>query len=373
MLKDVFFLVTRDLGHMLRRRETLLWTFVMPVIFFYFIGSISGGFGRSDQADPIAVIRPAGSGFLADELVARLEQRNFRIVPEQNSYRQIRIPENFTDSVLAGRPVKVQFVRFGSGINADYERTRLDRAVYSLASDVAVLRNKGTAASPSAFAQLAAGPRRLSLRVSSSGQRKLPPIGFEQAVPGMLVMFTMLVLLNVGGVTILTERRLGILRRLASSPVSRPSVVLAKWGARFSLGMVQILFAMLTGTVLFKVHWGDHLGAVILVLASYAGMIAVFGLLLGNFSRIEGQVIGLGVVVSNVLAALGGCWWPIEITPAWAQKFALVFPTGWAMNALHRLMSFGDAPASVLPHIAGFIALALAGGLILTRSFRFEL
>ncbi len=57
-----------------------------------------------------------------------------------------------------------------------------------------------------------------------------------------------------------------------------------------------------------------------LVLASYAAMVAVFGMLLGNFARMEGQVIGFGVIVSNVLAALGGCWWPIEITPPWAQK-----------------------------------------------------
>ena len=185
-------------------------------------------------------------------------------------------------------------------------------------------------------------------------------------------MFTMLVLLNAGGVTLLVERKQGILRRLASSPISRGSVVLAKWGARFALGLVQILFAMVTGTILFKVQWGGHLGAVVLVLASYAAMIATFGMLLGNFSRMEGQVIGLGVVVSNVLAALGGCWWPIEITPPWAQKIALVFPTGWAMDALHKLMSFGDAPAAVTPHIAAFLATALAAGYVLTRSFRFE-
>jgi len=182
----------------------------------------------------------------------------------------------------------------------------------------------------------------------------------------------MLVLLNVGGITLLVERRQSILRRLASAPISRGSVVLAKWGARMSLGLVQILFAMVTGTVLFKVQWGGHLGAVLLVLASYAAMIAVFGMLLGNFARMEGQVVGLGVVVSNVLAALGGCWWPIEITPPWAQKIALAFPTGWAMDALHKLMSFGDSPAAVLPHIAAFLATALVAGYVLTRTFRFE-
>lgn len=372
MLRNVVFLISRDLYHMLRRRETLLWTFLMPVLFFYFIGSISGGFGRSNDPDPIQIVKPAGAGFLADELVARLQQRNFRVVTDDKFFRQIRIPADFTDAVLHGRNAKVEFVRNGSGINADFERTRLDRAVYSLAGDVALLRSKDIAPSKKAFDSLAAQPRRISLRVSSSGRRRVPPIGFEQSVPGMLVMFTMLVLLNVGGITILAERRQGILRRLASAPISRTAVVLAKWGARLALGLVQIIFAMITGTVLFKVHWGNHLGAVILVLAAYAGMIAAFGLLLGNFARVDGQVVGLGVVLSNVLAALGGCWWPIEISPPWAQKIALAFPTGWAMDALHKLMSFGAPGSAILPHVAAFLLVALAAGFVLTRTFRFQ-
>ena len=40
--------------------------------------------------------------------------------------------------------------------------------------------------------------------------------------------------------------------------------------------------------------------------------------------RTEGQAVGIGVLATNVLAALGGCWWPIEITPAWMQTLALV-------------------------------------------------
>jgi ABC-2 type transport system permease protein len=185
-------------------------------------------------------------------------------------------------------------------------------------------------------------------------------------------MFTLLVLFTVGGVTILVERRQGILRRLASSPISRSMLVLAKWGARVMLGFIQIVIAMITGTILFKVHWGEHLGAILLVLAAYASLAAVLGLLLGNFARSEGQVIGFGVVLSNVMAALGGCWWPIEITPPWSQKIAMVFPTGWAMDALHKLMSFGDSPAAVVPHIAAFLTLALVAAYVLARKFRFE-
>ena len=71
----------------------------------------------------------------------------------------------------------------------------------------------------------------------------------------------------------------------------------------------------------------------------YGSLAAALGMLLGNFGRTEGQVIGLGVMASNVFAGLGGCWWPIEITPLWTQRLALAFPTGWTMDALHKLMN----------------------------------
>jgi ABC-type Na+ efflux pump permease subunit len=372
VLTEGLLLTLRDLKHLIRRRETLLWTLVMPVIFFYFIGNISGGYGRLDEADPIVVVKPASSGFLADELVKRLESRHFRIVQQEGFFRELRIPADFTASVLAGKPVQVEFIRHGSGMNADFDQVRINRAVYALVGDLGIISSRGVKPSPTAFADLAGETRPVSLEVTSAGKRKVPPIGFEQAVPGVLVMFTLLVLFTVGGVTILVERRQGILRRLASSPMSRGTVVLAKWGARFLLGFVQILIAMATGTILFKVHWGEHWWTILLVLASYASLAALLGLLLGNFARSEGQVIGFGVVASNVMAALGGCWWPIEITPHWTQTMASMFPTGWAMDALHRLMSFGDSPAAVLPHIAAFVVAALIAGYFLAKKFRFE-
>jgi ABC-2 type transport system permease protein len=185
-------------------------------------------------------------------------------------------------------------------------------------------------------------------------------------------MFTLLVLFTSGAVSLTIERNQGILRRLASSPMSRGSVVLGKWGARMAIGVVQIAFAMIAGTVLFRVGWGPNLPMVVLVLLVYGSLAAALGMLLGNFGRTEGQVVGLGVIASNVLAGLGGCWWPIEITPLWTRRLALAFPTGWTMDALHKLMNFGASPVSVLPHVCVTAVAALAAGYILSRKFRFQ-
>ena len=41
------------------------------------------------------------------------------------------------------------------------------------------------------------------------------------------------------------------------------------------------------------------------------------------------------------MAAMGGCWWPSEVMPEWLRTAAHVFPTTWAMDGLHALISFG--------------------------------
>jgi ABC-type multidrug transport system permease subunit len=83
-------------------------------------------------------------------------------------------------------------------------------------------------------------------------------------------------------------------------------------------------------------------------------------------------VIGMGVIASNLLAGLGGCWWPVEITPMWTQKLALFLPTGWTMDALHKLVNFGASPATVIPHVCVSLVVAMAAGWVLSRTFRFE-
>lgn len=379
MLRDAFYLARMDVRHLLRGRETILWTFVMPVLFFYFIGTVTGGSrGMPDSKDPIAVSVPADAGFLAGELIARIEQRSYKLVRTQSAAefqsfrRRIEIPAGFTDSVLAGQPVKIKFSRTGGGLGADYDQFRLSRAAYTVLADLVVIANGEGAAAPESFARLAAEPRPLQLDVKPAGKRVVAPRGFEQSVPGNMVMFTLLVLFTSGAVSLTIERNTGILRRLASSPMSRGAVVLGKWGARMTLGVIQIAFAMIAGSVLFGVRWGSNLPAVALVLLAYGSLAAALGMLLGNLGRTEGQVIGFGVTASNLMAGLGGCWWPIEVTPLWVQKMALLLPTGLTMDALHKLVNFGLPATEVIPHLGVLAAAAAAAGYVLSRRFRFQ-
>ena len=66
-MRAAWFVARKDVAHMLRARETLVWTFVMPIVFFYFIGTVTGGFGSprgsAARPDAIALQAPSEAGF----------------------------------------------------------------------------------------------------------------------------------------------------------------------------------------------------------------------------------------------------------------------------------------------------------------------
>lgn len=398
MLRDAWFIATNDLRFMLRQRETLVWTFLVPPLIFYFVGTITAnGFIGGDQ-QLIAVQYDAGSGFLGDEIVARLEDQSFGVVrfnadevlvdldgnvamienpPSFGDFLlRLRIPSGLTESVLAGNQVQLVFENEAENLDASLASFRVNRAVYTVLADVLAASGVATdseadlsALTADAIASFRDGERTLTLEVSSAGRRV--PTGFEQSVPGTTVMFTLLVLLTSGATLLIIERRAGILRRLASAPIRRGSVVLGKWGGRFGLAIIQIGFALLIGRFVLGVDYGPELPMLALTLGAYTALIASLGLLAGNFATTEGQAIAIGVLSANLLAALGGCFWPIEITPDYMQRFAMFLPTGWMMDAIHKLMIFGNDWSVALPHFVGMVAGAWVLGAVCARRFRF--
>ena len=377
--RQAAFIARTDLWFMLRQRETLLWVFAMPLLFFYFIGTITSGFsGDGDPRDNLALQTSAPEGVVLDAIVHRLEERNFRVdrpttPKELESYsRRLAIPSFTDDSVSAGTPVPSVLELRGEGLGSEFDQFRVGRALYTVVADLAVLKASGQPVTADALKALASAPRHLTLSVTSAGKREDPPSGFSQAVPGTMVMFTMLILLTSGAILLVVERRYGLLRRLASTPITPGAIVCGKWLARMALGIVQVTFAMIVGRVIFKVDWGQGLPMVVLVLMTWAAFNASFSLLLGNVARTQPQMAGLGVLTSMVLAALGGCWWPIEITPKWMQSLSLALPTGWTMNAMHKLVNFGYDWTTALPHVAVLAVATVVCGWGAAKIFRYQ-
>ena len=63
-----------------------------------------------------------------------------------------------------------------------------------------------------------------------------------------------------------------------------------------------------------------------------------FGLVVAAVASSREAVLPVGSIVIVTMAAVGGCWWPIDLEPRWMRTVALAFPTTWAMDAFNDLM-----------------------------------
>ncbi len=382
-MRDILFIAWNDAKFQLRQGSTLVWIFVMPPIFFYFIGTVTGGFAGTmggGPATPIAVVAES-PGFLEDQISLRLREnefepdwvtRNVITDGEEAPVRTLSFAPNLSDEISAGNAIVVSFETKASALSRNFEIIRIQRSLYTALADIVVAdANNDRTLSAADLIALNAQPRIWQLDVSSAGERQEIPSGFEQAIPGILVMFTLLVLLTSGGSMLVIERNQGLLRRLASTPISRREVVSGKWGGRMLLAAIQVSVALGIGTWLFQMDWGPDLAMIIIILVAWAGFCASAGLLVGSIARTEGQAAGLGVLLANALAALGGCWWPIEITPAWMQMLQKFIPTGWTMDALHKLISFQSGAASALPQLAIIVTATLVVATLAVNRFKY--
>ena len=382
-MKNILFIAWQDVRNQLRQRSTLLWVFVMPPIFFFFIGTVTGGFSSGlggGQATPLTVVAES-PGILKDQIDLRLAANQFEAewvesldptVEGNAPTRTLLFDASMSDKVLAGEQVQASYETSANALSREFEEVRVKRALYTVLADIVIADATTGPLSAEALIRLNNAPRVWQLDVSSAGERLDIPSGFQQAVPGILVMFTLLVLLTSSGTMLVQERTQGLLRRLASAPISKAELIAGKWDGRMVLATIQVAVALIVGTFLFSMDWGPNLGMVILVLVAWAGFCASAGLWLGTVANTQAQAGGLGVLAANGLAALGGCWWPIEVAPEWMQFVQKLIPTGWTMDALHKLISFQAAPASVIPNIVMLLLAAAVFGGLAVRRFRYE-
>lgn len=406
--RSVWVLARFDLRVMLRQRETLLWMFVMPILFMVLIGKMMGSDG-SGGGEPVVGVLDLDRGPMAAAFLARVDSLGYAIarVEAESTLagyrRQIRIPERFTSGALAGVRQEVLWHRNGDASEgAVLDRVHVQRALLQTLGDLLTVQSEGAlgAGSPRpgdgvvdtgprsgvalypaeadtleawarVMAEVRGRKRQIELEVVSAGPRPLTPTGFQQSVPGILVMFVVLVLLTTGGSLLVIEREEGLLRRLASAPVSRGEVILSKLISRVAVGLVQVVFALAIGTFL-RVDWGGRVLEILVLLTVYGVAISSLSILFGNLARSRGQAVGLGVLGANLLGALGGCWWPIEVVPETLQRVAWCLPTGWAMYGMHQLMNFGASWEGVALPLALLAGSAVVFFHLATRTFRYQ-
>src|SRR5262249_42777602 len=122
--------------------------------------------------------------------------------------------------------------------------------------------------------------------------------------------------------------------------------------------------------VLFGVSLGPEPGALLLPTAGIVFAGTAFGLLVAGAATTREAVLPLGSMATVTMAAVGGCWWPIDLEPQWMRQAALAFPTTWAMAAYNALMTRPQPISAALVPTAVLFAYGLAYLLLGLALFR---
>jgi ABC-2 type transport system permease protein len=188
-------------------------------------------------------------------------------------------------------------------------------------------------------------------------------------IPGYLVMFVFFGA-ALGAGAIVRERQNQTLERLLASSVRREAILGGIFSGTAFKGIIQIVLFWVVGILAFKMDMGASPGSVILLSVLMVLTSAAFSIMLATMVETQRAAIAIGVLTSLILAPLGGCWWPLFITPKWMRFFAQLTPHGWATLGFNKLMVFGAGFNAVLPNMLALVGFAFLFGIIAVWRFR---
>ena len=342
----------------------------LPLALTWFFGQM-GGQGGGAQKITLTIVDRDG-GWLARAFVSELSTGNVEIkevapAAEASAEKKVRtlvLPAGFTEKVLAGEQQKL-WLEEDEGSAKDFSRAAEVHIVRAIVRTLALLvemKESGAlaGATPAAeFSTLQARPPLVRLEVTTAGRGHAVPAGLAQSVPGILTMTVLMMTAIYGGVFLTLEKRSGMLRRQVSLPVGRAGLFAGKLGGRLLIAGLQVGVLLLAGRFIFQLDFGSSPAGLALLLASYAFAVAALATLFGAVLRTPEQASSIGWIASMVMGAMGGCWWPSEVMPRWLWRAAHVFPTAWAMDALHSVISFGRGIEAVALPCAALLAFGL--------------
>ncbi|QCC78779.1 ABC transporter permease [Nocardioides daphniae] len=359
-----------ELTRFLRDRSNIFFVFIFPLLLVAMIGL---QFGDDANAGRAAVV---GSGQpLQERIVERLEEREVVVSsPTWDDALEklargrvdvaVRIDDAAASADAAGEPVRIEVVR-SSAAAAQVVEQELRAAVAGLGverSQQAALVERGVAEDEAAQALAAARtqiiPPTVKVSYADDFSQEFDGMGqFDFGASGQLLLFVFLTTLN-GASTMIQARRLGVVRRMMSTPISSAQLIVGSTLGRWVLGFFQGAYIMAASTLFFGVDWGN-LALALLVLAVFALVAAGAATLIGTLLNNEGPATGIAVGSGLVLAALGGSMFPLELMPDTMRKVAWFVPHSWGYEALADITRRGGGLVDIAPPLGVLLVMAV--------------
>ena len=337
----------KDLRIFLRDRSGVVFSLLMPLIV---IAVIAQGILRPDEGPRLVIpVVNEDGGPVAGTFVKLLEKHaQVRQVSRAEAERLVRdahaapaalvLPAKLSKQYLQGQSSDILLLT-DPAAGADLQAVKV----------LLLLMDKDAAALADPFAE-----DKIVLREQNLTGNRLSIHAFEQRVPGFSLMFVLLAVIFGTSMSMHDEREWGTLPRLLVAPGGFTRILLGKLGARFVIGVGQMLVLLLWGHWVYGVSLGSSPSAILLITAATVFTVVSVGMLVAGLAGSREQTFPLGLSFVMVFSGLGGLWWPQSMQPEWMGWISPVVFTSWAMRGLNDLIlrhgGLGDVlvPAGVL-------------------------
>jgi len=351
----IYLIATNGLRRLFRDRSNIFFVFVLPMVIILVIGLVFGtGFTTrlaliAEDPGPVESELAARIGSIPDLIVLRAT--DIEEVRQQMRRNEIDalvvIPAGYGAAVLAGQSVELGYLATPS-VSGPEVRTLVQAEVSQHAAELRAARFAAQhtgidtqAALATAKTVNAALPSVDAVREGSASSFSAFDLGASQ----QLVLFMFITAL-ASSTALIQSRRLGVSRRMLSTPTSAGTVVVGETAGRYLVILMQGLFIVLGAALLFGVGWGDPLAATLVVLGF--GLCGTgSGMLVGSMFGNEQQAGGLSIFLALVLGALGGSMVPLEVFPETVRRIAHLTPHAWANDAFAELLRFGSGAPEI--------------------------
>jgi ABC-2 type transport system permease protein len=358
-------------------RSTIVFFLILPLAFTVIVGAALGGNSNSNSdTRPVVIVVDVDQSALSQEFVTALQGSKImraetmsqaeadRAFEDDQAIGVLVIPIGFQSAALNGQPIALNLKAANDNrslaVEQDVRSIMEQTGGAVLAARAAVSeaeRIKPFADEPTKQAYFAASLKmaqgllknptaRIEATQPDTTETVQPGEGFAQSSPGQLVTWVMTTLFGVAGFLVY-ERVNGTSRRLAVMPMRNSTILSGNFAGRFTLGAVQMILMVGFGALVLSVPYGNDPLALAVMLITFGVAGTAFGLMLGTFSRTMSQAGGLSILFAMLFAALGGCWWPLEITPPIYQTLVKVLPSTWAMQGLTDIIVYGKGLSDV--------------------------
>ncbi len=407
-LQQAWLIARKDVKRFAGDRRALFFALLFPFLFVALFGTIASSAASQDERLTLHIVTLEDAGgfsrviaqALETEDVSKLDPGEPVIVWDKSYDEDVQLvtdgtidgfmafPKDFTDAIVRGYGTTMEIV---TGPNATYTQAALKSIADAISAQIGLqqvvkgsitaLLLEGWTESPDAAQIGAQLPALLSVQGGAPVRPSLvdyevdevgaaaaqPPATY--VIPGYLVMFVFMSAAATAE-SIVRERQNFTLERLLASSVTRQSIVAGTFAGVAARGLVQIVLFWTVGLLLFHLDLGFAPAAVIVLSLVMVVMSSAFALMLGTLAATPRSASSIATVASLVLAPLGGCWWPLFITPHWMQFIAEFTPHGWATVGFNKLLVFGGNFASAVPDMLAVMGFGVAFGIIAVLKFR---